>query len=85
MPDGLKKMLSEKENKKILIIDDAIDSGDTLSAIVETLKKTNPKAKVATAVLTETTKNPAIRADYTLYRNQTLIRFPWSNDYRKKH
>lgn len=85
MPEGMKKMLSKNRTKKILIIDDAIDSGDTLSAIIKTLKKTNPKIKVTSAVLTETTKNPAIRADYTLYRNQTLIRFPWSNDYRKKH
>lgn len=82
LPDTLKKAIQKKDRPAILIIDDAIDSGDTLFAIVEALKKTNPDVTVRTAVLTETTLEPCIRADYSLYRNRTLIRFPWSNDYK---
>ena len=84
MPLGLRKILKEEKFPKILIIDDAIDSGDTLFDIVATLKKTNPNAVIRIAVLTETTRNPRIRADVALYRNRTLIRFPWSNDYKNQ-
>ncbi|MDE5997455.1 MAG: phosphoribosyltransferase domain-containing protein [Muribaculaceae bacterium] len=84
MPEGLIITLREKEFPNILIIDDAIDSGDTLLAIAETLRKTNENTNVRIAVLTETTSHPRIRADYSLYRNKTLIRFPWSNDYKTR-
>lgn len=80
--DGLISIMSQKKNPEILVIDDAIDSGDTLAAIVKALKGINTDARIRTSVMTETTRSPRIRADYTLYRNRTLIRFPWSNDYR---
>ena len=83
IPDGLATILTMRSRPDILIIDDAIDSGDTLAAIVETFRKTNPEVSVSIAVITETTGNPRIRANHTLYRNRTLIRFPWSNDYKK--
>ncbi len=83
MPEGLAETLREEKIPKILIIDDAIDSGDTLFAIAETLKKANSNATLSIAVMTETTEQPRIRADYSLYRNKTLIRFPWSNDYKR--
>lgn len=82
MPEGLLSLLREKEFPNILIIDDAIDSGDTLFAIAETLRTTNENTNVRIAVMTVTTSHPRIRADYSLYRNKTLIRFPWSNDYK---
>lgn len=82
IPDGLSAALKVNAEPKILLIDDAIDSGDTLFAIAETLKKMNPDAKTDIAVITETTSRPRIRANHTLYRNRTLIRFPWSSDYK---
>lgn len=82
MPEALIVILREKTFPNILIIDDAIDSGDTLFAIAETLRKTNENTNVCIAVMTETTSHPRIRADYSLYRNNSLIRFPWSNDYK---
>lgn len=82
LPDSLRSLLREKETPKILIIDDAIDSGNTLSAIIHSLKEMNPRAQSAVAVITETTSSPRLRADYTIYRDRTLIRFPWSNDYK---
>ena len=84
IPESLGHILNEIDSPRILLIDDAIDSGDTLFAIAKTLRETNEKAIVRIAVMTETTSNPRIRADYSLYRNKTLIRFPWSNDYKKR-
>ncbi|MDE5813785.1 MAG: phosphoribosyltransferase domain-containing protein, partial [Muribaculaceae bacterium] len=83
IPDGLAATLTTTAQPQILVIDDAIDSGDTLYSIVETLRKTNPDARISIAVITETTSNPRIQSNYTLYRNRTLIRFPWSNDYKE--
>lgn len=78
----LKTRIATAERPDILIIDDAIDSGDTLYSIIHALKNMNPDARITIAVMTQTTANPRVRADYTLYDNRTLIRFPWSNDYR---
>ncbi len=82
IPDGLAAVLTLNTEPNILVIDDAIDSGDTLFAITETFRKTNPETRIRIAVLTETTDNPRIKATYTIYRNNTLIRFPWSDDYK---
>lgn len=82
MPDGLAAALTQNHQPELLLIDDAIDSGDTLYAIVATLRKTNPETRITVAVITETTDNPRIRANHILYRNNTLIRFPWSDDYK---
>ena len=84
LPEELTKTLKKTENPRILVIDDAIDSGDTLFAIVAALKGSYPKAIIKIAVMTETTGHPRIHADFTLYRNKTLIRFPWSNDYKHR-
>ncbi|MDE6650383.1 MAG: hypothetical protein K2K45_10690 [Muribaculaceae bacterium] len=84
IPADLKSLLQGLRNPSILIIDDAIDSGDTLSALSGTLTGTNPGAIIRIAVMTLTTSCPRIGADYALYRNRTLIRFPWSNDYKKR-
>ena len=83
IPHGLRSLLSSTRNPSILIIDDAIDSGDTLSAIYGTLIKINPDTLIRIAVMTVTTKSPRIDADFAIYRNRTLIRFPWSNDYKR--
>jgi len=85
MDTGLTSIVTGKKNPRILLIDDAIDSGHTLSAVIATLKNMNPSTEVETAVITETTDSSTVKADYTIYRNRTLIRFPWSNDYKKTH
>lgn len=84
IPTGLETILKTVDIPKILIIDDAIDSGDTLFAISKTLKELNPNVIIRIAVITVTTLTPRIDANYALYRNRTLIRFPWSNDYKNK-
>lgn len=68
---------------RVLVVDDAIDSGITMQAVVEALRRARPDVEVRTAVITVTTSHPSVRADYTLYNNHTLIRFPWSIDAKK--
>lgn len=67
----------------ILIVDDACDSGATLRAVRDRIQSLcQERVILKTAVITVTTDNPAIRPDYALYRDKTLIRFPWSMDMR---
>lgn len=66
--------------EKILVVDDAVDSGVTMEAIVGALRRSCPGADVRSAAITVTTSRPLIAPDYALYRNKTLIRFPWSMD-----
>lgn len=66
---------------RILVVDDAVDSGHTLQTVLGRVHRLAPEAEVRTAALTVTTPNPVVRPDYCLYRNGTLIRFTWSNDY----
>lgn len=69
--------------RRILVVDDAVDSGVTLSAIVNAIRTSRPDADVRSAVVTVTTSSPKINPDFALYRNHTLIRFPWSMDMKK--
>lgn len=70
-------------SRRILIVDDAVDSGVTMLAVVEAVKKLAPDADIRTCAITCTTPQPLLTPDYFLYNNRTLIRFPWSNDYRR--
>lgn len=83
IPADLAEKLA-REPRSILIVDDAVDSGKTLRAVYDALRNAAPNAELHTAVLTVTQKNPAILPDYSLYSDGTLIRFPWSADYREK-
>lgn len=69
--------------KRILVVDDAIDSGHTMQAVVNAIAARCPEAQIHTAVITVTTPHPSFRPDYTLYDDGTLIRFPWSADFKR--
>ncbi len=69
---------------KILVVDDAVDSGATMLHVTEKLLDINPEASVNTAAITQTTSKPVVNVDFALYRNNTLIRFPWSKDIKRK-
>lgn len=75
----------EQHPESILVIDDAVDSGRTLLAVVETLKEALPDADVRSAIITVTRSSAVIKPDYTLYADHTLIRFPWSGDYNENY
>jgi hypoxanthine phosphoribosyltransferase len=67
---------------RVLVVDDAVDSGTTLAAVLRTLQGAcRPHVEIRSAVITQTLQNPSIRPDYVLFRG-TLCRFPWSFDAR---
>ncbi len=68
--------------KNILLIDDAVDSGATLNAIVNKFAKEMPDINVRTAAITVTNISPTHMPDYYIFNNSTLIRTPWSIDSR---
>lgn len=66
--------------KTIMIIDDSVDSGVTLSKVVEEVSKSFPDALIKTAGLNVWDKSRQyIKTDYCLYRN-TIIKAPMSKD-----
>lgn len=66
----------------ILLVDDAIDTGATIQVLRQQLQARYPNAEVRVAVITVTTAHPVCDADFCLYHDRTLCRFPWSNDYK---
>ena len=66
---------------KILLIDDAIDTGTTILTIKNRILAIKPEMEIKVAVLTTTHKEPFIRADFSLY-NRVLLRCPWAQDYK---
>lgn len=67
--------------KKLLIVDDAVDSGATLEAVLSAVKQAIPEADVRSAAVTVTTRQPLVVPDFSIFNNLTLIRFPWSMDW----
>ncbi len=79
---ALRTFLQAHENSKILIVDDAIDSGATMKAVLDLVRKeANSACTIKTAAITVTTDTPLIQPDYILYNN-VLCRFPWSFDFK---
>ena len=65
---------------KILIVDDAVDSGYTLKAVLDKVKENvKNESKIFSLAAVVTNKEACIWPDYTLY-SDVLIRFPWSLD-----
>ncbi len=66
----------------LLVVDDAVDSGATLSQVVEAVRRHAPAgASIRSAVITVTTDWPLIQPDHRVFHRQ-LCRFPWSMDAR---
>lgn len=70
-----------KPARRILVIDDAVDSGATLAAVESYLKGLQPEAAIRFAALAQTRRTLARTPDYSLHSG-ILIRFPWSMDYK---
>jgi hypoxanthine phosphoribosyltransferase len=68
------------ETPRMLVADDAVDSGVTLMTVLRLLREVCPAGiEIRSAAITQTTEHPAVRPDYVLYRG-LLCRFPWSFD-----
>lgn len=66
-------------NPSIVVVDDAVDTGTTLSLVLDAVSQRAPGGLVRSAVITVTTPKPWATPRYTLYSRQ-LCRFPWSLD-----
>jgi len=68
------------KNEKILVVDDALDTGHSIKAVLRWLKTHGYNLSfVKTAVLTTTGNKPHIYADFTLL-DDVICAFPWSYD-----
>jgi hypothetical protein len=73
-------LLNTPAAPRVLVADDAVDSGVTLATVLRTLRSICPPAtELRAAAITVTVENPAVEPDYALYRG-VLCRFPWSFD-----
>ena len=69
------------DDRRILIVDDAVDSGATLLAVTQYVRDVaGERAEIRSAVITVTYPRPLIEPDYSL-RRQVLCRFYWASDY----
>ena len=84
--DVIAGVVDELGLKRLLLVDDAVDSGGTLGCVLAALRARMPDdVKVLSAVLTRTrpVQNTAVEPDFTLH-SMVLLRFPWSFDYRTR-
>jgi len=80
--EALRAALQGRKNAKILIVDDAVDSGRTLQAVFSAVRETTDlSCEIRSAAITLTTDFSIINPDYLLYKN-VLCRFSWSFDFR---
>lgn len=70
-------------NCRILIVDDAIDSGATMTGVIDALEEQFPGNTIKTAAITVTTPQPSHKVDFKIFKNHELVRFPWSKDMKK--
>lgn len=67
---------------RVLVIDDAIDSGESMKAVLDFLYAKKFKGMIDSFAVVATQPSPVVKVDYVLYEN-VLIRFPWSLDFKK--
>ena len=83
LPDDVTShLIALGENAAVLLVDDAVDTGATIHHAHLQLLKQFPGISLRVAAITVTIPHPFCEADFFLYHNRTLCRFPWSNDYR---
>ncbi len=66
--------------ERLLVVDDAVDSGVTLDAVLRVLRGfCQTDIEIRSAAVTVTLDNPLVQPDFALHRG-VLCRFPWSFD-----
>jgi hypothetical protein len=87
LANDLERISAEIERRgihRVAVIDDAADSGATLACVMGCLRESLPDSvDLRSAVITATRppERAAIIPDFHLF-DLTLLRFPWSHDYR---
>ena len=64
---------------RLLVVDDAVDTGVTLASVMHALRDAYPEATLRSAVITVTLRSPLLKPDFALYQ-EVVCRFPWSLD-----
>lgn len=67
-----------KDRKNILLVDDSIDTGNSVMQVLEVLRTYFPESEIKIAVFNYF-ENDLIEPDYSLYK-ETMLQGPWSND-----
>lgn len=83
VPVSIDSALLKKHDVKVLLLDDAIDSGSTLDDAVRYLKSLNREVNIYSAALAQTYRSPVFLADQVLYKN-CIVRGPWALDSTKR-
>jgi hypoxanthine phosphoribosyltransferase len=65
--------------RDVVIVDDTIDSGRTMSTVRDEIRRVSPGSRVWTAAITSTWRRPPVVPDVVL-KDRVLVRFPWSHD-----
>ncbi|RNC86778.1 MAG: hypothetical protein ED556_04980 [Winogradskyella sp.] len=71
----------DKPIQSILILDDALDTGNTLNSVYNLLKSKFLQASIETAVVVWTNSESVIKPNYFVFKD-ILVRFHWSLDYK---
>ncbi len=82
--DDILKTRLMNEKHRVLVVDDASDSGKTLMSVKNAVLSLSPQSEVRTAVITQTRKHAIFHPDYYIFNNNTLIRFPWAPDFKQR-
>lgn len=82
LDEGVVRLL-KMGGKKILIIDDCIDTGYTVKIIKDYFMYHFPGNDFRVAVATVSHRHPVVLPEYQLY-NRVLLRFPWANDVKNE-
>jgi uncharacterized protein len=90
LTEELGRITAEIERRgihRVAVIDDAADSGATLACVMGCLRDSLPESvELRSAVITATRapERAAMSPDFSLF-DHTLLRFPWSLDYKGSH
>lgn len=82
-PEAVKEILDAAQYAtRILVVDDAVDSGATLRAVFDALKDCEAEVRGASIALTR--PDAVAYPYYHIFQPGTLVRFPWSADARRR-
>ncbi|WP_068267892.1 hypoxanthine phosphoribosyltransferase [Caviibacter abscessus] len=82
----LKDLDTDIKNKNVLIVEDIIDTGYTLSKVTETLKIRNPKSiKICTLLDKPSRREIDIKVDYIGFQIEDKFVVGYGIDYAEKH
>ncbi|MCS1410929.1 MAG: Hypoxanthine-guanine phosphoribosyltransferase [Verrucomicrobia subdivision 3 bacterium] len=82
----IKKLNLELQNRRVLVVDDILDGGRTLQAVIKDVRSLNPQ-DLRTCVLLEKTvrRTPPIKADYVGFRIPDYFVVGYGLDYAERY